>query len=61
MIVTQRPTTPSTEELIASLRGTVQRLDQSENPAAVAFIKELLKERITELEAQTQHLTTTNS
>jgi hypothetical protein len=53
MIDAKRPTTPSTEELIASLRSTVQRLDQSGNPTAVVFIKELLKERITELEQQT--------
>jgi hypothetical protein len=42
----------SSKELISDLRSTVQRLDQSENPGLVAFLKELLVERIAELEKQ---------
>jgi hypothetical protein len=32
----------------------VQRLKQSENPGAVIFLKELLSERIAELEKETK-------
>jgi hypothetical protein len=53
MIASTRPPSPSPEVLLASLRGAVQRLEQSENPVTVLFLKELLVERIAELEKQT--------
>ena len=53
MLTPQRPQSPSPENhLIASLRSTVHRLEQSENPGAVAFLKELLIERIAALEKE---------
>jgi len=52
MILFAQPSAASTEYLLASLRSTVHRLEQSENPVAVVFIKELLSERIAELEKQ---------
>ena len=42
----------STDSLLASLRSTVQRLDQSENPESVVFIKHVLLDRIADLEAE---------
>jgi hypothetical protein len=50
MIASTRPPSPSPEVLLASLRGAVQRLEQSENPVTVLFLQELLVERIAELE-----------
>ena len=54
MIASSETQTLSPKDLIASLRGTVQRLEQSENPVAVVFLKELLLERIAELEKQNE-------
>lgn len=52
MIDHQPPRPQSLDSLLASLRCTVHRMEQSENPSAVAFIKQLLLERIGELEAE---------
>jgi hypothetical protein len=54
MILSAQPSAPSTEFLLASLRSTVHRLEQSENPVAVVLIKELLSERIAEIEIQAE-------
>jgi hypothetical protein len=42
----------SLDNLPASLRSTVQRMEQSENPAVFLFIKNILLERIAELEIE---------
>jgi hypothetical protein len=55
------PPPPSPEALLTSLRGTVQRLEQSENPAAVIFLKAFLIERIAVLETETQQKSTVSS
>ena len=48
-----RATQPlSTDGLLTSLRSTVQRLDQSEHPESVLFIKHVLLNRIADLEAE---------
>jgi hypothetical protein len=52
---------PSPEALLTSLRGTVQRLEQSESPAAVVFLKAFLIERIAVLETETQQKSTGSS
>jgi len=51
----------STDSLLASLRSTVQRLDQSENPEKVLFIKHVLLNRIADLEAETKQQPPTDS
>ena len=43
---------PPNSTLLAYLRSTVQRLDQSDRPAAVAFMKLLLLQRIAEIELE---------
>ena len=55
----QIPPVLPTATLLAYLRGTVQRLEQSERPAAVAMMKLLLNERIAEIESSAQHPPTT--
>jgi hypothetical protein len=52
MIDPRRSQAISTDNLLASLRSTVQRLDQSENPESVVFIKHVLLDRIADLEAE---------
>lgn len=42
----------STDSLLASLRSTVQRMEQSEHPESVVFLKCLLLDRIADLEEE---------
>ena len=49
---TSQPLSP--DKVLASLRGTVHRLGQSENPESVLFIKHVLLNRIADLEAETR-------
>jgi hypothetical protein len=48
----QQPLSPY--NLLASLRSTVERLEQSENPENVVFIKHVLLDRIADLEEETR-------
>jgi hypothetical protein len=57
-----RATQPlSTDSLLASLRSTVQRLEQSENPEKILFIKHVLLNRIADLEAEAKKEPPTDS
>jgi hypothetical protein len=51
----------STNDLLASLRSTVQRLKQAENPEKVLFIKHVLLNRIADLEAEANQEPPTDS
>ncbi len=51
----------STNDLLVSLRSTVQRLEQSENPEKVLFIKHVLLNRIADLEAEANQEPPTDS
>jgi len=51
----------STNDLLASLRSTVQRLEQSENPENILFIKHVLLNRIADLEAEAKQEPPTDS
>jgi hypothetical protein len=51
----------SPDKLLASLRSTVQRLEQSENPESVFFIKHVLLNRIADLEAEAKQEPPTDS
>jgi hypothetical protein len=48
------PQPVSTETLLASLRGTVQRMEHSENPENFVLIKQLILERIADIEAEAE-------
>jgi hypothetical protein len=48
------PQPVSTDTLLASLRGTVQRMEQSENPENFALIKQLILDRIADVEAEAE-------
>jgi hypothetical protein len=52
---------PSLDNLLASLRSTVHRLEQSEHPENVLFIKHVLLNRIADLEAESKHEPPTDS
>jgi hypothetical protein len=54
-----RPLSP--DDLLASLRSTVRRLEQSENPESVLFIKHVLLNRISDLEAEAKQQPPTDS
>ena len=57
-------TTPGPENLrdqIAILRGVLQRFAQAEHPADFALIKQLLLERLAELEEEAAHMPPANS
>lgn len=45
----------STDTVLACLRSAVQRMEQSEHPERVVFLKHLLLERISELEAEAKN------
>jgi hypothetical protein len=51
----------SPDNLLACLRSTVQRLEQSENPENVLFLKHVLLHRIADLEAEAKQQPPTNS
>jgi hypothetical protein len=50
-----KPGIASSRDRIAILHGILQRFAQAENPLHFVFVKQLLVERITELEAGVEH------
>ena len=47
---------PSSRERLSSLRGTLQSLEHCEDSDAVAFLRQLLVQRIAEIEAELDSL-----
>ena len=48
----QNPDATSSQDQITLLRAIVRKMDQAENPIAFCIVKQLLLERVAELEAE---------